>query len=505
MGRDAPLQQRELKDHSPVGSIEPHVKRNAEAASNRSDDFALRLSYPQLRRSVFRQGLRGPPMRHLLRALVISWCFFAGAAYGDDITPNDRVRNGVIVRAEASTGSERLGRLDSGERLMFVADHPGWWEVRLADGQRGFVSKRWTVRIATSASDQPPPVADAQAGADEMFVHFVDVGQGGGAILEFSCGVVLIDTGGQFQGRNGARQFADYLRDFMAARPERENVIHAVFTTHPHADHLNGLPLLLGADGAPTYDIRNVVDNSQTGMSGSVRKQRDFREAVLEAGGSYSGVSINSSFDDGGVTNGAIDPINCHETGVDPEITVYWGAFEPAAVRALGGRGVEASNPNNNSLVIRIDFGEASFLFTGDLEESAIEDMLTLYSDNVAAFDVDVYVAGHHGSPNATTDHFLAAMTPEIAVISAGPPDDRSPSSGWDHGHPRVAVLDMMQEPPGVVSGVRDAPVSVRAFTGQETNPVSTRIDREIHSTSWNGSLMLRATTAGEYEFVTEN
>lgn len=438
----------------------------------------------------------------LLRALIVVWLALAGAAYADDIAPNDAVINGVVIRAEATTDSARLGRLEPGQTLALIGDHPGWWEVRLADGRRGFVSKRWTVRI--DAPQAPTPFAET--GAREMFVHFVDVGQGSGAILEFSCAVVLIDTGGQFQGRNGARQFADYLSAFMAARPQLNNRIETVFTTHPHADHLNGLPLLFRGDGAPIYDIRNVVDNSQTGASGSVRKQRDFRQAVLEAGGAYSGVSmINSSFDNAGVTNGAIDPIDCHETGVDPEITVYWGAFEPAAVRALGGRGVHASNPNNHSLVIRIDFGEAAFLFTGDLEETAIEDMLTLYEDNLAAFDVDVYVVGHHGSPNATTDRFLEAMTPQIAVISAGPADDRSPSSGWDHGHPRVALLQMMDEWPGVVSGVRDVPVTVLAFTAQETEPVPVRVEREIHSTSWEGTLVLRATTAGEFEFLTQD
>lgn len=64
-----------------------------------------------------------------------------------------------------------------------------------------------------------------------------------------------------------------------------------------------------------------------------------------------------------------------------------------------------------------------SFLFTGDLEDTAIERLVDRYR-NTATLDVDVYEVGHHGSHNGTTEEVRDAMTPKIAVISVGHWDD---------------------------------------------------------------------------------
>ena len=422
-----------------------------------------------------------------------------GIAYADEVTPSDAVASGVIIRAEPTTQSDRLGVLRPGETLELIGEAPSWRQVRLADGRTGFVSKRWTVAIDAPEEPEQPGIASA-----EMFAHFVFVGQGAGAILEFPCGVAVIDTGGQFAGpTDGEVLFNQYLDRFFAARPHFNNTIDVLFTTHPHADHLNGLPLLLD-NGAPRYRVRNVVDNGQSGMTGSLGKQTQFRNAVLAAGGDYFAAEITAQYGPNGMTNGVVDPIDCSAQGVNPIITLYWGGWERQAVQQLGGQGRERSNPNNQSLVIRIDFGEASFLFTGDLEESAIHDLVLLHQANPSAFDVDLYHVGHHGSPNATTDALLEAMTPEIAVISAGNRTDRSPSSAWDHGHPRMETLALMQNPPGVVSGTR-APQTFWAFENQETDPVSTPIGRAIYGTAWEGDLVLSATSTGAFALSPES
>lgn len=440
-------------------------------------------------------------MRNMVSLLFCFWLAISGSASADEVAPRPSVRSGVAIRAEPTTDSERLGLMLPGQRLNYAGDAPGWHEVRLADGRTAFVIKRWTVRI--EGPPEEPEGALATTATAEMFAHFVYVGQGDGAILEFPCGVAIIDTGGQFgSAPNGGLLFADYLEHFFAERPSLHNTIDVVFTTHPHADHLNGLPHLLNADGAPRYTIRNVVDNAQSGVSGSLKKQTDFRDAVRASGGGYSGVSISSSFSAEGVTNAVIDPIDCSNEGVDPVITVFWGSWERDAIRELGGEGRGRSNPNNHSLVIRVDFGQASFLFTGDLEEPAIDDLLTLHQTNLDAFDVDIYQVGHHGSANATTDALMEVMTPEIAVISMGDPADRGPSSAHGHGHPRVDALRIMQEEPGIVSRRRNPPQQFAAFENEETEPVSVVIDRAIYGTGWEGDLVLRASAQGEFEFV---
>lgn len=356
-------------------------------------------------------------------AALLAACFLAlcASAQADEIRPSDNVVSGVVIRAAPTTQSERLGLLSPNEALAFINDRPNWYEVRLADGRRGFVSKRWTVRIVAPEEEPSAPLA----GADAMYVHFVYVGQGAGAILEFPCGVALIDTGGQYNGdTEGARLFNDYLDRFFAEHPQYRNTIDVVFTSHPHQDHLDGLPRLL-EEGVPRYRVLNVVDNGQSGSGQSVRKQMTFRNAVLTHGGAYAGVSVTRALIPNGLANAVIDPIPrpahageglCEAGAVNPDIRVLWGGWTRDVVRELGGRGAYHSKPNNHSLVIRIDFGEASFLFTGDLEIPAIGDMLEIYPDD-GVFDVDVYHVGHHGAENATTADLLAAMTPEIAII----------------------------------------------------------------------------------------
>ena len=72
---------------------------------------------------------------------------------------------------------------------------------------------------------------------------------------------------------------------------------------------------------------------------------------------------------------------------------------------------------NLNSIVVRMDYGEFSMLFTGDAEEEALGFLVTNYQD---LLDVDVLKASHHGSNNGYTDNFLAAVSPGKVVISAG-------------------------------------------------------------------------------------
>jgi competence protein ComEC len=437
-------------------------------------------------------------MARLATILAIAvWLALISVARADEITPNDQVATGVVIRAEPTTQSDRLGLLRPGETLTLQGEAPGWWRITIEGDQTGYVSKRWTIRIASAPA---PPEAF-------MFAHFVYVGQGDGAILEFPCGVAIIDTGGQYAGgTNGGALFAQYLDAFFQSRPHFNNTIDVLFTTHPHADHLNGLARLLDEEGRPRYRIRNVVDNGQSGATGSLGRQTQFRNAVTANGGGYFAAVIDADFDISGISNDIVDPIDCSaQAGVDPLITLYWGGWERETLRALGGRGREASNPNNQSLVIRIDFGEASFLFTGDLEDHAIEDMLALYSDNLGVFDVDVYQVGHHGSHNATTEELLGAMTAEIAVISMGDRTDNGRATARGYGHPRRAAIELMQQEPHAVSGQRETPGESWSFSAANgsANPIT--IERAIYGTGWEGNLVLRATVNGRFELARAN
>src|SRR6185312_2185829 len=139
-----------------------------------------------------------------------------------------------------------------------------------------------------------------------------------------------------------------------------------------------------------------------------------------------------------GLSDAIIDAVNCPT--VDPQIRVLSGkqAENP------GWSDGDFENGNNKSLVIRIDYGHASFLFTGDLEEPAIETLVDYYS-GTPMLDVDVWEVGHHGSANGVTASLLAAMSPEIAVMSVGLHDVDEVWTAYRYGHPRRSAGQLIE------------------------------------------------------------
>ena len=90
------------------------------------------------------------------------------------------------------------------------------------------------------------------------------------------------------------------------------------------------------------------------------------------------------------------------------------------------------SNLNNYSAVIRLVYGNTSFLLSGDAEE-AVEQQL-IYSGQV--LEADLLKIGHHGSKSSSSEDFLTAVNPKIAVISC--------ALGNDYGHPDSIVLERL-------------------------------------------------------------
>ena len=90
---------------------------------------------------------------------------------------------------------------------------------------------------------------------------------------------------------------------------------------------------------------------------------------------------------------------------------------------------------NNNSIVARFDYGETSFMMTGDAETKSEKSMVTQYG-LTGKLRCDVLKVGHHGSTTSTSSDFLASVKPEIAIISCG--------EGNKFGHPQEETLDKL-------------------------------------------------------------
>jgi competence protein ComEC len=339
------------------------------------------------------------------------------------------------------------------------------------------------------------PVTNLAAPA--MSAHFVNVGQAQSILLEFPCGAVLIDAGTQ----NGdATQLVRYLDSFFQRRSDLKKTLNAVFITHAHVDHSTGLDEI-----AAKYVIRNFVDSGLRDKIGGTEVRR--LSATIRAGTRtntferiVSDEEIENLEEPTGITDERIDSVSC--ASCDPKIQIL------AASRRInpGWPVREFNNYNNHSLVIRVAFGDALFLFTGDLEEDGIEELVSRYKDT-DLLNVDIYQVGHHGSHNGTTKSLLEAMSPQAAVLSVGEWDfgrisaDKAKSfTTYAYGHPRRAIVEgLARSIPGYRSNAKKVKVAdaVRRFSDYD-------VKKRIYATAWDGTVQVHATLDRRFRVTTE-
>ncbi len=341
----------------------------------------------------------------------------------------------------------------------------------------------------TATASNPPVSADNEA----MRIHFVDVGQGLGVLLEFPCAAMLIDTGGEQDGEfDSDAALTGYLDAFFARRTDLHRTLALVALTHPHIDHTRGVAAVTGR-----YTILNAIDNGMTHGSGGAG-QSELQQFARDHAATthYRAVHLEEIPQPLGLTDAVIDPIRC--PNIDPQIHALWGqvATDPGWPGIRFGK-TPFQNANNHSVVLRVDFGKASALFTGDLEEPAIRELVKR-STGSDVLNVDVYQVGHHGSINGTLPELVAAMTPEFAVFSMGPATRQLTWSAWKYGHPRKEIVDMLQA--GIAR--QREPINVQVgLQGEKFVPH--KVEKAVYGTAWDGSVVVEATADGQFKVVT--
>ena len=220
-----------------------------------------------------------------------------------------------------------------------------------------------------------------------MRVHFLDVGQGDCSFIELGNGqTMLIDAGNPEDGDD----IVEYIKKLQYGD------IDYVVATHPHDDHIGGMAEVLKTFPVEKMYMPNAVHTSYSFENLlNVIEEKDIDLNVAK-----SGTSILS----GG-------PIN---------------------IDILSPVQEEYSEMNNYSAVVRITYGESSFLFTGDAEKIVESEILN------SEIDVDVLKVGHHGSNSSSSEAFIEVATPQIAIISCG--QDNM------YGHPDYEVLSLLDE-----------------------------------------------------------
>lgn len=216
-------------------------------------------------------------------------------------------------------------------------------------------------------------------------VHFVDVGQGDAVLVQGPGGEnVLIDGGERQPGvlaylkKNGVKKL-----DVLVA-------------THPHSDHIGGLS-----------DVLREVPVKEVWIDGQVHTSKtyeNFLNAIDRSGAAFN------------------------EARRGKEIRAGQLVF-----KVLHPREPFLESLNNNSVVLKLDYGQLSFLFTGDAETEAERSILE-YDSNLKS---TVLKLGHHGSRTSSSEPFLDAVRPEVAVYQAG--------LGNSYGHPHRETINKLR------------------------------------------------------------
>ncbi len=208
-------------------------------------------------------------------------------------------------------------------------------------------------------------------------ICFLSIGQGDCTLIRTEDQIVLVDTGPSGQGNRIQSQLS---------KLKAEDIDYC-FITHPHEDHIGSLAELL--------------------ESVSIHE-------LLLTGEGYSGELYRLA----------------KEKGVIPEQPTVGQTYEIGGSRMTAlGPSFFGSDENNNSLILRIEYGAFSFLITGDAETDE-EQTLT------GQLGSTVLKVGHHGSKTSTGMPFLHQVQPQYAVISCGKDND--------YGHPHQETLERL-------------------------------------------------------------
>lgn len=340
-----------------------------------------------------------------------------------------------------------------------------------------------------AATPTPAPRAPADDPERRMTVHLLDVGQGAATLIEFPCGAMLVDTGGeQNEAFDSVPRLKEQLDAFFERRADLRKTIDLLVITHPHIDHVRGLPMLLRE-----YVVKNVVDDGRDGDDLVKEPIQTLRGYVAAHGTGYRGIKDDALISKGGIHDEVVDPFRCK--AVDPVVRVLSGGVghDPGWGTDNYGK-LHFDNENNHSVVVRVDVGNASLLITGDLEERAIAGLLERYKGS-RWLDVDLYQVGHHGSANGTTRALVAAMTPHVALISMGPERRHIPWTAWTYGHPRADVVDRLER--GVALPRPHATVEVASGPKKFS---SHGLDKAIYGTGWDGAVDVVMDTDGNID-----
>lgn len=231
--------------------------------------------------------------------------------------------------------------------------------------------------------------AQSDGGGSLLHVDYLDVGQGDATLITTPEGIVVLIDG----GRDSA-----VLRSLGRVQPYFDRTIDLVIATHPDSDHVGGL-----IDVLKRYNVDRILmteNNHDTPASAM------YRQLVAAEGAEVMYARRGMTFG----------------LGASTTLEVLWPETDPTELES-----------NTSSIVVKLTYGDTSFIMTGDAPKNIEEYLVLTYGEHLNA---DVLKVGHHGSRTSSSELFVDEVDPSLAIISAGK-DNR-------YGHPHVEVTDLL-------------------------------------------------------------
>ncbi|MGH4052419.1 MAG: ComEC/Rec2 family competence protein [Clostridium sp.] len=223
---------------------------------------------------------------------------------------------------------------------------------------------------------------------NNIVTHFIDVGQGDSILIQVNGKNVLIDSG----TIDSRKKLIKYLKNNNVKK------LDYVIATHPHDDHIGGMTSVIN-----TFDIGMFYAPKTTATSES------FENMIR-----------------------ALKNKNLNINVARPNISLDLGPNSSCIMLSPNNETYE--NENNYSCVIKISYKSSTYLFMGDAEELAEQQLI----DNNYDLKAQVLKVGHHGSKTSTSQEFLDKVSPQISIISCGFYNT--------YGHPNKGTLQKLKK-----------------------------------------------------------
>ncbi|MDZ4992666.1 MBL fold metallo-hydrolase [Clostridium perfringens] len=224
---------------------------------------------------------------------------------------------------------------------------------------------------------------------ENLMISYMDVGQGDAAYIKVNGNDILIDAG----PRSNSKELLEQLK------AKNIDDFELVIATHPHEDHIGGM-----VDVFKEYEVKSFYSPK---ITHTTKTYENLVKAVKDEG-------LKTKELKGGMI-------------IDLGEGAKFEVFTPQKS--------EYEELNDYSPIMKLSFGDTSYLFTGDAEKLAEEEALAKYKNSL---DSDVIKFGHHGSSSSSSNTFIEAVSPKYGIISCAK-DNK-------YGHPHRETLDIIKK-----------------------------------------------------------